>query len=104
MEKLVQKVKWEFPNSVKTEMYIYGEADMEQNMAMQEPLGRLYHYENQSSIEEKIKEYIKTLDMKINRLKFLQGKADSPYHLLFRGMREAIAEVRDDLWRQLRMW
>ena len=45
MIKLVRKVEWELPDSPKTEMYMYGEADVEQNMAMQEVLEKLYKYE-----------------------------------------------------------
>ena len=45
MSKLVQKVEWEIPDSPKTEIYMYGEADVEHNMAMQEVLEKLYRYE-----------------------------------------------------------
>ena len=56
MSKLVQKVEWEIPGSPKTEMYMYGEADVSQNMAMQEPLWKLYQYENglDNEIDEKL--------------------------------------------------
>lgn len=54
MSKLVQKVKWDLgrPHAEITEMYMYGEADLEANKAMQEPLEKLYQYENQPTIEE----------------------------------------------------
>ena len=42
---MVKKVKFDLPDSPKIEMYMYGEADVEQNMAMQEPLEKLYRYE-----------------------------------------------------------
>ena len=51
MSKLVQKVKWNLDGS-NIEMYIYSEADFEANKAMQEPLEKLYQYENQPTIEE----------------------------------------------------
>jgi hypothetical protein len=68
MEKLVQKVKWKLSGSPKTEMYMYGEASVETNQAMQEPLQKLYQYENQPDMRDKIKEYINELDTEIDRL------------------------------------
>jgi hypothetical protein len=68
MENLVQKVKWKLSGSPKTEMYMYGEASVETNQAMQEPLQKLYQYENQPDMREKIREYISELDMEIDRL------------------------------------
>ena len=50
MSKLIQKVKWNLDGS-NTEMYMYGKADFEANKAMQEPLEKLYQYENQPTIE-----------------------------------------------------
>lgn len=68
MEKIVQKVKWALPGSPVQEMYMYGEASVEANQEMQEPLEILYQYENQPDMREKIKEYIGELDTEINRL------------------------------------
>lgn len=67
MSKLIQKVKWNL-DGLNTEIYMYGEADFETNKAMQEPLGKLYQYENQPNMREKIKEYINELDTEIGRL------------------------------------
>ena len=67
MSKLIQKVKWSLDGS-QTEMYMYGEADFEANKAMQEPLRKLYQYENQPDMREKVKEYIGELEMEIDRL------------------------------------
>ena len=67
MSKLIQKVKWNLDGS-NTEMYMYGEADFEANKAMQEPLEKLYKYENQPDMRDKIKEYINELDTEIDRL------------------------------------
>lgn len=67
MSKLIQKVNWNLDGS-NTEMYMYGEADFEANKAMQEPLEKLYKYENQPDMREKIKEYINELDTEIDRL------------------------------------
>lgn len=66
--KLVRKVEQKLPESPKTEMYMYGEADFETNKAMQEPLEKLYQYENQPNMREKVKEYIRELETEIKRL------------------------------------
>lgn len=47
--------------------YMYGEASVEANQVMQEPLEKLYRYENQPNIREMIKEYIGELDTEIKR-------------------------------------
>ena len=67
MSKLVQKVKWNLDGS-NTEMYVYGEADFDANKAMQEPLEKLYQYENQPNMREKVVEYIDELETEIKRL------------------------------------
>lgn len=46
MSNLVQKVSWNLPNSEPMQMYVYGEADVQANQQMQEPLEKLYRYEN----------------------------------------------------------
>lgn len=68
MDKLVQKVNYNLPNSPAQQLYMYGEASVEANHAMQEPLQKLYQYENQPDMREKIKEYIDELDAEIDRL------------------------------------
>ena len=67
MSKLIQKVKWNLDGSL-TEMYMYGEADFEANKAMQEPLEKLYQYENQPDMRDKVREYIGELETEIDRL------------------------------------
>ena len=67
MDKLVQIVNWNLPNSPSYQMYMYGEADVESNKQMQKPLEKLYQYENQPDMREKIREYISELDTEINR-------------------------------------
>lgn len=62
MNKLIQKVKWNLDGS-NIEMYIYVEA----NKAMQESLEKLYQYENQPNMREKVDEYIGELEMEIDR-------------------------------------
>lgn len=68
MNKLVTKIKFEMPGSPKIEIYMYGEASIEANQEMQEPLEKLYQYENQPDIRKKVKEYIGELDMATERL------------------------------------
>lgn len=97
MEKLVRKVKWELPGSPKTEMYMYGEASVEDNQAMQEPLQKLFQYENQPDMREKIKEYISELDLEIARLKNSLKNTDNPYDLRIKGRLNAIIEVKNCL-------
>ena len=67
MDKLVQYIKMDMPGIPKQGLYCYGEASFEANQAMQEPLEKLYKYENQPDMREKIREYIDELDVKIDR-------------------------------------
>lgn len=48
-------------------MFVYADADLDSNQKMQEPLQKLYQYENQPDMREKIREYINELDTEINR-------------------------------------
>ena len=48
-------------------LYRYGEASFEANQAMQEPLEKLYKYENQPDMREKVKEYVDELDAEYDR-------------------------------------
>lgn len=68
MNKLVQKVAMDIMDISLDEMYIYGNANLEENLAMQEPLEKLYQYENQPNIREKVIEYIGELETEIKRL------------------------------------
>lgn len=67
MDKLVQHIKMDMPGFPKQGLYCYGEANFEANQAMQEPLEKLYKYENQPDMREKVKEYIGELDAEIDR-------------------------------------
>lgn len=67
MSKLVQYVEWNLPNIMPNKMYCYGEANLEANLVMQEPLEKLYKYENQPDMREKVKEYMSELDTEIDR-------------------------------------
>ena len=67
MDKLVQHIKMDMSGFPKQGLYCYGEASFEANQAMQEPLEKLYNYENQPDMREKIKEYISELDAEYDR-------------------------------------
>ena len=67
MDKLVQHIKMDMPGFPKQGLYCYGEASFEANQAMQEPLEKLYNYENQPDIREKVREYISELDAEYDR-------------------------------------
>ena len=67
MDKLVQHIKMNMLGIPKQGLYCYGEASFEANQAMQEPLEKLYKYENQPDMREKVKEYIRELDKEIER-------------------------------------
>lgn len=68
MDKLIQQVNWNLPNLPSQQLYVYGQASVEANKEMQEPLEKLYQYENQPDMREKVKEYINELDTEIDRL------------------------------------
>ena len=67
MDKLVQYIKMDMPGFPKQGLYCYGEARFEANQAMQEPLEKLYNYENQPDMREKIREYISELNKEIKK-------------------------------------
>ena len=66
-KKLVQHIKMDMLGIPKQGLYCYGEASFETNQAMQEPLEKLYNYENQPDMREKVREYIGELDKEIER-------------------------------------
>ena len=68
MDNLVQKLNEDVPFIKNQCMFVYAEADLVSNQKMQEPLQKLYQYENQPDMREKIREYISELDVEIDRL------------------------------------
>lgn len=78
-------------------MFVYAEADLDSNQKMQEPLQKLYQYENQPDMREKIREYITELDIEIDRLEDVLKNTDNPYNLQVKGRLNAIIEVKNDL-------
>ena len=67
MDKLVQHIKMNMLGIPKQGLYCYGEASLETNMTMQEPLEKLYNYENQPDMREKVMEYMSELDVEYDR-------------------------------------
>ena len=67
MDKLVQHIKMDMPGIPKQGLYCYGEASFEVNHDMQEPLEKLYNYENQPDMRVKVREYISELDAEYDR-------------------------------------
>lgn len=100
MNKLVAKIKFEMPDSPKIETYMYGEASVEANQEMQEPLEKLYQYENQPDMREKIKEYVSELDMEIERLENSLEKitySEMCTVVAIKSRLQTIIEVKNDL-------
>lgn len=99
MSRLVQKVDWDMPNSKPCQMYMYGEASFEANQQMQEPLEKLYNYENSLDEYEALSRYLSKLEKKINyelgRMRDLAW-GDS-YVECLRNRVASFEEVREDL-------
>lgn len=100
MRQLVQKVNWNLPNSPSQQLYMYGEASVEANQEMQEPLQKLYQYENQPDMREKIREYISELDIEIEMLE--NGLEKFTYSemctvVAIKSRLQTIIEVKNDL-------
>ena len=88
--KLVQHIKMDMPGFPKQGLYCYGEASFEANQAMQEPLEKLYKYENQPDMREKIRGYISELDKEIGKLyKVLEDMITEPE-------KETVEQVQKD--------
>lgn len=78
MNKLVQNIKIDMPGFPKQGLYCYGEASFEANQAMQEPLEKLYKYENKPDIRGKVREYIGELDAEYDRcMNWIEEHMDS---------------------------
>lgn len=103
MSKLVRHIKWDLPGAPKQDIYCFGEANFEANQAMQEPLEKLYKYENQPDMREKVKEYISELDMEIDRCEQeAVNHSDSKIDYLEYMVRlETLVQVKSDLQSRL---
>ena len=102
MDKLVQHIKMDMSGFPKQGLYCYGEASFEANQAMQEPLEKLYNYENRPDMREKIREYIGELDKEIERCEKLYeevsvGYSDPTRSLTIQCRIETLSQVKGDL-------
>ena len=102
MDKLIQHIKMEMTGFPKQGLYCYGEASFEANQAMQEPLEKLYKYENQPDMREKIREYISELDKEIERCEKLYEEVSVGYSGPTRSLTiqcrvETLSQVKGDL-------
>ena len=100
MDKLVQHIKMDVPGFPKQGLYCYGEASFETNQAMQEPLEKLYKYENQPDMRGKIREYISELDAEYDRCmdwieEHMDGEACQVSTMEMRA--KTLMEVKNDL-------
>ena len=100
MDKLVHHIKMDIPGCPKQGLYCYGEASFEANQAMQEPLEKLYKYENQPGMREKVKEYIGELDVEYDRCmtwieEHMDGEACRVSGMEMRS--KTLMEVKNDL-------
>ena len=100
-KKIVQHIKMDMPGFPKQGLYCYGEASFEANQAMQEPLEKLYKYENQPDMREKVREYISELNKEIKRcMNWQDDHYDKLGSLEFEKMCSRVMtlqEVRNDL-------
>lgn len=100
MDKLVQHIKMDMPGFPKQGLYCYDEASFEANQAMQEPLEKLYKYENQPDMRGKVKEYIGELDEEYARCmdwieEHMDGEACQVSEMEMRA--KTLMEVKNDL-------
>ena len=101
-KKLVQHIKMDIPGFPKQGLYCYGEASFESNQVMQEPLEKLYKYENQPDMREKVKEYISELDKEIERCEELYEEVSVDYSDPTRSLAiqcriETLSQIKSDL-------
>ena len=100
-KKLVQHIRTDISGVPKEGLYCYNEADFETNLAMQEPLAKLYRYENQPDMRAKVTEYISELEAEIDRCQKLavqnmdDGAATAAEMMAVRV--QTLTEVKNDL-------
>ena len=90
----------DMPGIPKQGLYCFGEASFETNQAMQEPLEKLYKYENQPDMREKVREYIGELDTEYNRCmdwieEHMDGETCQVFAMEMRA--KTLNEVKNDL-------
>lgn len=80
---------------------MYGKASVEANKAMQEPLEKLFQYENQPDMKEKIREYIDELDKEIKRVQQLLETEDNRGYNISLAIVQTLQKVKDDLLKRM---
>ena len=100
MSRLVQYITIDFPGI--PGMYCYGKASFEANQEMQEPLEKLYKYENRPDMRDKVKEYIIELDEEIKRYENLYedssvNYSDPTMSLAIQCRIETLSQFKSDL-------
>lgn len=81
---------------------MYSDASVEANKEMQEPLEKLYKYENQPDMRESIRDYIDKLCAKIKRCEAeIVNTKDVGYEARMMARLDALTEVRNDLLERL---
>lgn len=82
--------------------YMYGDASVEANKEMQEPLEKLYKYENQLDMREIIKEYVDEIGNKIKKCEAeIVNTKDVNYEARMMARLDVLTEVRNDLLEKL---
>lgn len=100
MGKLIQKLNLDMPFIKNQCMFVYADADLDSNQKMQEPLQKLYQYENQPDMREKIREYINELEIEIKKLEDELCKPEmftNLHSLAIESRLETLQEVINDL-------
>ena len=88
----------DMPGIPKQGLHCYGEASLETNMEMQELLEKLYEYENQPDMREKVKEYIAELDDEIDRCnEVMQWEEDKIKFEIIKSRANTLIDVKNDL-------
>lgn len=81
---------------------MYSDASVEANKEMQEPLEKLYKYENQPDMRESIRDYIDKLCAKIKRCEAeIVNTKDVGYEARMMARLDALTEVRNNLLERL---
>ena len=98
MDDLVQKLNWDMPFIKNQCIFVYADADLDSNQKMQEPLQKLYQYENQPDMREKVIGYINQLDQEIKRAESeIVNTDDKDYEARMMSRLNTLTEVKNDL-------
>lgn len=103
MDNLVQKLNWDMPFIKNQCIFVYADADLDSNQKMQEPLQKLYQYENQPDMREKVIGYVNQLDQEIKRAESeIVNTDDKDYEARMMSRLNTLTEVKNDLLGRLK--